>query len=338
MKVFVIKGSIKGMVKIDNKIHLIGDNFDTVEKVILSFQNDIKVINRAQLNENISFAPVDVLLLDGNDTVIGYGSEQGKPNINAILIKYKKTIISTNNSLKNNEKSRVINTAKDKMEEKQNTEIDLIDLIVKNVDNMPKIDPKIENLDISQTNDCDLTNEKIDIPNDMADTQVNDFVESILDTTNKQINCNDSSVCPSNNVEHIILGKDDNIESGVDFIMQNLGDEKGHTNNYYNEIKNDLEKFLNSHKRNEELESKVWGSRWVKINADYNYSVGVIFEDNMPSIIAYAIPYSDFNQIDMDNLKFGEWLKISDKPNENRGYFVYYQNAQTGEMILNCNN
>ena len=84
------------------------------------------------------------------------------------------------------------------------------------------------------------------------------------------------------------------------------------------------------------MENRVWGSKWVRINSDNDYSVGVIYEDNVPSIIAYAIPYNDFNQIDMDNLKFGEWLKIEDKLAENRGYFVYYQNAQTGEMIINA--
>ena len=133
------------------------------------------------------------------------------------------------------------------------------------------------------------------------------------------------------------MGKDDDIKSGVDFIMQNF-DDKANNENYYMEIKNDLDKFLNSHPRNEELENKVWGSKWVKVNADYDYSVGVIFEDNLASIIAYAIPYEDFRQIDMDNLKFGEWLKISEKDDENRGYFVYYQNAQTGEMLRNTNN
>ena len=136
-------------------------------------------------------------------------------------------------------------------------------------------------------------------------------------------------------VQEIIIKENEDISSGVDFIMQNIDNNSINTN-YYAQIKEDLNKFLNSHPKNEELENRVWGSKWVRINSDNDYSVGVIYEDNIPSIIAYAIPYNDFNQIDMDNLKFGEWLKIEDKLAENRGYFVYYQNAQTGEMIINA--
>ena len=140
--------------------------------------------------------------------------------------------------------------------------------------------------------------------------------------------------CENENIiQEIILSKDDDIDSGVDFIMQNLN-KNANSDNYYSQIKENLDKFLNSHPKNEELENKVWGSKWVKVNGDYDYSVGVIFEDNVPSIIAYAIPYEDFSQIDTENLKFGEWLKISEKDNENRGYFIYYQNAQTGEMLI----
>ena len=50
MKVFVIKGSIKGMVKIDNRLHLSGENIDSVDKVILACGQDIKVVSRTELN------------------------------------------------------------------------------------------------------------------------------------------------------------------------------------------------------------------------------------------------------------------------------------------------
>ena len=49
-------------------------------------------------------------------------------------------------------------------------------------------------------------------------------------------------------------------------------------------------------------------------------------------------PYDDYHQIDLDKLKFGEWLQLGDGEEDRRGYFVYYQNAQTGEMILNTDN
>ena len=134
--------------------------------------------------------------------------------------------------------------------------------------------------------------------------------------------------------QEILLKQKDKIDTGMNFILENFEDKCVQKNNFYSEIKENLEKFLNQHPKNEELESKVWGSKWVKIKADYDYSVGVIFEENTPSIIAYAIPYDDYNQIDKDKLSYCEWLQIEEKTNKNRGYLVYYQNAQTGEMLL----
>ena len=134
--------------------------------------------------------------------------------------------------------------------------------------------------------------------------------------------------------QEILLKKEDKIDTGMNFILENFEDKCVQKNNFYSEIKENLEKFLNQHPKNEELESKVWGSKWVKIKADYDYSVGVIFEENTPTIIAYAIPYDDYNQIDKDKLSYCEWLQIQEKTDKNRGYLVYYQNAQTGEMLL----
>lgn len=138
--------------------------------------------------------------------------------------------------------------------------------------------------------------------------------------------------------EEIFFQKNEDLTPAVDFILKSNEGENFGKDNYYAQIKNDLNKFFDTYPKNEELESKVWGSKWVRIKADYDYSVGVIFDDSNPSIIAYAIPYDDYNQIDMDKLKFGEWLQLGDGEEDRRGYFVYYQNAQTGEMILNTDN
>ena len=46
MKIFVIKGFLKGMVKIDNKMHFVGKDFDRVIKVVLFDGVVVKIIDK----------------------------------------------------------------------------------------------------------------------------------------------------------------------------------------------------------------------------------------------------------------------------------------------------
>ena len=349
MKIFVIKGNLKGMVKIDSKMHFVGDGFDTIDKVILFDGITIKVIDKRDFGVSIvGYKAKDIVLLGDKDKILGNGSLQGKANVNKIMLEYNKLpkhtkvadSIECEFEIKKASEDKVINdkmlckketekNVKARTETKHFTQNDMIIEDCDNTENQPKIDinfQKQETLTAEKETDYEF------VSNNLEYINVNMTLDNDMDIGRENYVIKNS--CENeNNIQEIILSKDDDIDSGVDFIMQNLN-KNANSDNYYSQIKENLDKFLNSHPKNEELENKVWGSKWVKVNGDYDYSVGVIFEDNVPSIIAYAIPYEDFSQIDTENLKFGEWLKISEKDNENRGYFIYYQNAQTGEMLI----
>ncbi len=349
MKIFVIKGNLKGMVKIDSKMHLVGDGFDIIDKVILFDGITIKVIDKRDFGVSIvGYNAKDIVLLGDMDKILGNGSLRGKADVNKIMLEYNKLpkrtkvvdSVECEYDIKKANDDKVIT---DKMVCKEETEKNLkviaekeqitpskeVSNICDNTENHSKIDinfQKQEDLTTEKETDYEFVSNNLEYISDNVPLD-NDMY---IDNQNYVIK---NSCENENNIQEIILSKDDDIDSGVDFIMQNLN-KNANSDNYYSQIKENLDKFLNSHPKNEELENKVWGSKWVKVNGDYDYSVGVIFEDNVPSIIAYAIPYEDFSQIDTENLKFGEWLKISEKDNENRGYFIYYQNAQTGEMLI----
>ena len=312
MKIFVIKGMLKGIVKLDTKLHFVCDSFERIDKIILIEKDGVKVVQKCDFNRKILGAYVhSIVLLDKEDCVLATGSVNGKVDINKVMIAYRKIAMKIEN---NKQVSKPV-------QNKQNVE--------KNENKSSKIDTILQNnkeIVLSKDN-------SISVGSETVDTIESDTFKEKLDVTET-----DSEIEKAASEEEIFFQKNEDLTPAVDFILKSNEGENFGKDNYYAQIKNDLNKFFDTYPKNEELESKVWGSKWVRIKADYDYSVGVIFEDSTPSIIAYATPYDDYHQIDIDKLKFGEWLQLGDGEEDRRGYFVYYQNAQTGEMILNTDN
>lgn len=340
MKIFVMKGMLKGIVKLDTKLHFVCDDFTLIDKVILSGKDNIKVLGKSDFSHKLMKDDVvDIVLLDKDDNVLAAGSVNGKVNINKVMIEYRKIALKSDN----------IRQSSISVQEEQNVE--------NFANNMSKIDTKLqeneqmttENSSLFEAETETIESTEIDVESDKLDVKETDSAtDRIIENTEDNI---DES-CKLQDKENVVfddyketideneifIQKDEDIKGGVEFILKSKENQNFGRDNYYAQIKNDLNKFFDTYPKNEELEKKVWGSKWVKIQTDYDYSVGVIFEDNKPSIIAYAIPYDDYNEIDMEKLEFGEWLQIGDSLEDKRGYFVYYQNAQTGEMILNSDN
>lgn len=339
MKIFVIKGMLKGIVKLDTKLHFVCDSFERIDKIILIEKDGIKVVQKYDFNRKILGAYVhSIVLLDKEDCVLATGSVNGKVDINKVMIAYRKIAMKIEN---NKQVSKPVQNKQNV--EKNENKSSKIDTILQNnkeivlfKDNSISVESETIN-----TIESDTFKEKLDVTE--TDSEIEKVTKNIEEnfaedysSQNKEDIVFDTQKAASE--EEIFFQKNEDLTPAVDFILKSNEGENFGKDNYYAQIKNDLNKFFDTYPKNEELESKVWGSKWVRIKADYDYSVGVIFDDSNPSIIAYAIPYDDYNQIDMDKLKFGEWLQLGDGEEDRRGYFVYYQNAQTGEMILNTDN
>lgn len=339
MKIFVIKGMLKGIVKIDTKLHFVCDSFERIDKIILIEKDGIKVVEKCDFNRKILGAYVhSIVLLDKEDCVLATGSVNGKVDINKVMIAYRKIAMKIEN---NKQVSKPVQNKQNV--EKNENKSSKIDTILQNnkeivLSNDNSISVGSETVD---TIESDTFKEKLDVTE--TDSEIEKVAKNIEEnfaedysSQNKEDIVFDTQKAASE--EEIFFQKNEDLTPAVDFILKSNEGENFGKDNYYAQIKNDLNKFFDTYPKNEELESKVWGSKWVRIKADYDYSVGVIFEDSTPSIIAYATPYDDYHQIDIDKLKFGEWLQLGDGEEDRRGYFVYYQNAQTGEMILNTDN
>lgn len=330
MKIFIINGKVKGMAKLGDKLNLTGNEIEQVDKVILSGSYCMKVVEKSQLRYAVEDSNFDdIILLASDDSVLGTGSVCGKTDVEKIMLQYRIQYCKNSNESELN---------KNIVEEKPSVETTL-ELSI----NQSKIDTKLQDKDDflqdnelicdtkSMKNDACESESSKDLSNDLNEVCDEKVLEDFISLNEEKHVYDDVD---SIEVKEIILSTNEDIERGVEFVMEQMKNNEQKAN-FYTQIKSDLDKFLRSYPRNEELENKVFSSKWVKITTDYDYSVGIIFEDDTPAIIAYAEPYENKSQVDVSKLQLGEWLKID--PASNRGYFIFYQNAETGEMILNTN-
>lgn len=339
MKIFIINGKLNGMAKLSNKLSFSGKGFEEVEDVVLFDGKDIQVFNAKKLKNNLVEEKIQaILLLSENQDLLGIGSVCGKIDTAYILQKYillkeKQTFEGNitksskfNDTEKATEKKFANNTSKIDSNLQFNSvcESEVSKKEMENKENLQTISKQNEEKDANKTEQNSCFSED-------NDKRCNEIQTKDLETESNIENLQPKEFEIEPN--EVVLQKNEDIAKGVEFVVKELNNDSG-KQNYFAKIKEDLDKFFKSYPKNEELENKVFGSKWVKISADTDYSLGVIFDDDEPSIIAIAEPYEDKSQIDCSKLQLGEWLKIEEKDNKNRGYFIFYQDAKTGKMIL----
>lgn len=126
---------------------------------------------------------------------------------------------------------------------------------------------------------------------------------------------------------------DEEIEEIID---EELNKEGEAIHNFYNMIAEQLDELFDKYPREENLEILINNSRWVKINAENSrhYVVGIIYENNDIKYITYGVPGSYNSEPPVELRGYSQWLPVDTKDPYNKGYWVMYQDANTGENIL----
>ena len=109
---------------------------------------------------------------------------------------------------------------------------------------------------------------------------------------------------------------------------------------FYFQMKEEIKKVLSSFPKEEELENVVENSRWVRINYGDNkyYVFGIIYggekplNESMPQYICYGVPSVDSKNPPESLRGLASFIPAS-KENVQSGYWVMYQDADTGASI-----
>lgn len=103
-------------------------------------------------------------------------------------------------------------------------------------------------------------------------------------------------------------------------------------NNFYYVVKPQLDELFICYPQENTLSNAVANSQWVRVESnDDCYVVGIIFDNNEPSLLCYGVPAKSGDRPPSELSGACIWLPVS----EEDGYFIIYQSAHTGEIIKN---
>ncbi|MBQ7642532.1 MAG: hypothetical protein IJS67_01395 [Clostridia bacterium] len=130
----------------------------------------------------------------------------------------------------------------------------------------------------------------------------------------------------------LFKASENGVEAQEDGGNESRADENGGGGEpYYTKIKSDLKELFEKHPREYGLESVVAESKWVKVgDGDKHYVVGVIYDKNEPSWICYGVP-GRYGERPEEIKNYCSFIPSSLFDLKGVGYWVMYQNAQSGE-------
>ena len=144
-----------------------------------------------------------------------------------------------------------------------------------------------------------------------------------------------------------LCDKDEKNEDLKEEITENLEETENdslsekieNTDDFFEMIKPSIDKLFAENEHFLELEEKIDGTEWVKVpfageDSDH-YILGKIKDDGVVTHICYGMYAKNKNKTPPEHLKqFCQWLPLNLEDEQSDGYYVFYQDAITGENIV----
>ncbi len=106
---------------------------------------------------------------------------------------------------------------------------------------------------------------------------------------------------------------------------------------FYDKISSQLKNLFDKYPSETILEEILPNSKWIHIDnyeEDGHYCLGIIYQDNSPKYVCYAIPYQTYASPPDDLKEFAQWLPIDVDASEGKGYWITYQDSSSGKSIV----
>ena len=125
-------------------------------------------------------------------------------------------------------------------------------------------------------------------------------------------------------------------ESCAEDVEKEIQDALNKDNEFYNMISEQIDELFVKYPREERLEKLIPESKWVKVdyeNDGHIYVIGLIYENGVLQYVCYGVP-GEFSIEPPKNLeKYSQWLPLNPSTPEGEGYWIMYQDADTGEAV-----
>ena len=186
-----------------------------------------------------------------------------------------------------------------------------------------------DSFNIFTTRDINETIEKevkSQIPNITTEENIN---------IEKEINLNNfaSASCEEKDCEKCVYKKTFYDEECFETQKEMPSLEAKHNKTFFEIVSPKIEELFEQNAPCEELNALMPSSKWVSVNIDEfeKYYIGIIYENNNPKFIAYAVKgvYSPLPPKELEPTS--QWLPLDSYNSEGEGYWLMFQDALTGE-------
>lgn len=308
---------------------------------VINNQYNFKLANDYDLDN--TYGCVLIKIIDGEFKPILWGNEDSK--------NYKSNIISSlkfsiNNISNSSIKSNNLDTHNSKTD---NTSINTIDNEKLNNEekNTLSLETSKEEFKETESNINYKSNSKIFSQNKVVsgDMVYRPFRKNKLNTLEELsqisideeiIDTNENNVAIASNPASLFETDNDELEQLIDL---EINDNKTtNTLEFYSMIADQLQELFDRYPPEQNLNSLVENSYWAKIDTDIvnkHYVVGIIKDKNDEiKYICYGVP-GNYNQQPPTEMKdYSQWLPTDVSDPYTKGYWVMYQDANTGENIM----
>lgn len=150
-------------------------------------------------------------------------------------------------------------------------------------------------------------------------------------TYNKTINIDKSEIAIASNYAALFDSSNEEVEKEINNHIN-----KSEENNFYNMIAEQLDELFEKYPKEETLEKLIDNSKWIKIRNDDNkyYVVGVIYNNNDIKYVCYGVPGNYSKEPPIELIEYSQWLPTDIMNPYDNGYWVMYQDANTGENVI----
>ena len=160
--------------------------------------------------------------------------------------------------------------------------------------------------------------------------------EDTFACSKEKINCED---CPYKKYynSHIEKMSESELDENNEIIDkdENLNNNQS-AQKFYQEMKEQIDKLFDNNPNEEYLQELLPNSKWVKVTIDENgdyYVLGLLYEDKILKYICYGVP-GVYQKIPPRELSgYPIWFPLEKEKPEGFGYWLSYQDADSGESI-----
>lgn len=108
------------------------------------------------------------------------------------------------------------------------------------------------------------------------------------------------------------------------------------TNSFYNEMKEQIDNLFANNPNEDYLQELIPNSKWVKVNIDEEgdyYVLGLLYEDEELKYICYGVPGVFQRHPPKELSGYPIWFPLDTTKPEGFGYWLSYQDSNSGESV-----